>query len=54
MIMHEENKTIVVFLLLLFACFLMKRKFDELTRKLRRNGCPTMGIYIDKNQQEHG
>ncbi|EDL98006.1 rCG23212 [Rattus norvegicus] len=32
----------------------IKRKYDELSRKLRRDGWPAMGIYSDKSQQEHG
>ncbi|XP_063312219.1 probable ATP-dependent RNA helicase DDX5 [Pelobates fuscus] len=41
---EKENKTIVF--------VETKRRCDELTRKLRRDGWPAMGIHGDKSQQE--
>ena len=41
---EKENKTIVF--------VETKRRCDELTRKMRRDGWPAMGIHGDKSQQE--
>ncbi|XP_062874581.1 probable ATP-dependent RNA helicase DDX5 [Trichomycterus rosablanca] len=41
---EKENKTIIF--------VETKRKCDDLTRRMRRDGWPAMGIHGDKNQQE--
>ncbi|XP_056102084.1 probable ATP-dependent RNA helicase DDX5 [Rhinichthys klamathensis goyatoka] len=41
---EKENKTIIF--------VETKRRCDELTRRMRRDGWPAMGIHGDKNQQE--